>query len=81
MAGIGVTGSRHSHRGFRCDTWWLHAHNMVRLIFWVDPCHIMYGSIDDTSLLGEQETEIDFGGRSQITASSVIEKSQASLLF
>jgi len=41
----------------------------------------MYGSIDDTSLLGEQETEIDFGGRSQITASSVIEKSQASLLF
>lgn len=40
----------------------------------------MYGSIDDTSLLGEQETEIDFGGQSQITASSVIEKTQASLV-
>jgi hypothetical protein len=35
---------------------------MARLVLRVDPCHYMYGSIDDTSLPGEQETVVDSRG-------------------
>ena len=61
MASNGIIDCRHCHRSSEYNTWWIHAYNMVCVIFWVDPYHNLYGGIDDTSFLGEQESEIEFG--------------------